>query len=528
MKTLLIVLLALSLAIAAYAQNTLDLIWTGYGEAGGNYYGSGVAGGDFNNDGYSDVLIGAGGWNDDQGKDYLYFGSPDFFTEPSMLFFGDSLHDAFDDDVSNVQDVSGDGVEDLLIPAYYCWTGGWAEIFYGGSDLDTIADWRVKKTALVYFEERFGVSTDSCGDVNGDGWSDLVIAGGGPTASANYFEIYYGGPDLDTIPDWHYSTTQFVNYSFYVKGLGDVNGDGFDDVMAFKPVSSPPYYPGFIFYGGSPMDTIPDLEFYPYIINGAGIGDINADGFADVAIYKWFDDNPDSIYSAVYFGSAVFDTIADVVLQGIFSPRIKSTDGFSHADVNGDGITDLICDAYAGIAQLYLGGPWFNGVPDWWYGEFYMYDGFTMFGVGDVNADSCEDLVIGLPYYDGWSYMDQGKAYLFSGNPDLIDLGAAVKPEELPSYPGCFKLDQNFPNPFNTSTGIHFELGKPSTVKMVVYDLQGKEIRELISGKQMLPGGYNIAWRGENEGNRAVSSGIYLLELTVDQYPQIIKMALVR
>jgi len=157
-----------------------------------------------------------------------------------------------------------------------------------------------------------------------------------------------------------------------------------------------------------------------------------------------------------------------------------------------------------------------------------MIDGHTVNGVGDVNGDGCDEFVLGLPYFDNAIWANLGKAYLFAGNPDLIDYGAPVEPGDLPQTPGWYKLDQNYPNPFNTSTSIHFELGKPSVVNVTIYDLKGDEIRTLIADKQMLPGGYNVSWNGRNQSNQPVSSGVYLLKFRVDQFTEVMKMVMVR
>jgi hypothetical protein len=109
-----------------------------------------------------------------------------------------------------------------------------------------------------------------------------------------------------------------------------------------------------------------------------------------------------------------------------------------------------------------------------------------------------------------------------------VDYDAGVEPGDLQRHPGWFVLHQNYPNPFNAATTIHFELGKPSTVNILIYDLKGNRIKTLITDKQMLPGGYNVSWAGRNQHNQSVSSGIYVLELQVDQYRQIRKMVLLR
>jgi len=522
MKTLTLILLCLALAAQAQPQNWLQLVWTGYGEAGNNYYGAGSTGGDFNNDGYSDVLIGAGGWgnvggNGAIGRNYLYLGSPDFFDTASFYFTGDTAFDGYDFSDCNVGDVNADGIEDFLIPGagagYF--GGGYVDIFFGGSQLDTIPDFQIRKYSPPG-QDFFGWYADSAGDVNGDDWCDFIVSGANYDLSYNYMEIYHGGPSLDTISDWRYSGGGHSAYLF--KSLGDVNGDGFDDILAYYGME-----PGRIFFGGSPMDTIPDLEFYPFLTSGAGIGDINHDGFADILLHKVVQ-YPDTSFTAVYFGGAEMDTIPDVFLQGVSGPNV-SAEYIAAGDINGDGFSDIICDAGLYLT-LYLGSPWFNGTPDWWYSEFWMYYGFALNAVGDVNGDGCDEILVGEYTYQ--YPFNQGMARLFAGNDTLTDLGAGVEPEELVRYPGWFKLDQNYPNPFNSSTSIHFEIGKPSAVNLKIYDIRGNEIKSLIANKQMLPGGYNVSWNGKNETNQEVSSGIYLLEMSVDQYRQVRKIALLR
>jgi hypothetical protein len=525
MRTLTLTLTTLLLlAITTHAQNELELVWTGYGEAVDNYFGFGITGGDFNDDSYSDVLLGAWGWNYSggygQGKACLYLGGPDFFIETTYTFVGDSATANFGYELCNIQDVNGDDVADFLIAAPERYTGGYSEVFFGGEELDTLPDWRVKKWTCSY-AEFFGFSSDSVGDVNGDGWSDFIISGGAAYEDSTYLEIYFGGPQLDTIPDWRYFSNLHEFYLFRVAGLGDINGDGFDDVLAYKP--TPPTYPGQIFFGGSPMDTIPDLEFHPSVVAGGGIGDINDDGYNDFALDKYHPEL-DSAYAVVYFGGADVDTIFDVALSGQFYPRVASEHGFSHADVNGDGISDLVCDGESIYFEVFLGSPWFNGIPDWWYTEFWMIDGYSLAGVGDVNNDGCDEIMLSLPDYN----FEQGKAYLFAGNPNLVDYGAGIEPGDLQQTPGWFALDQNYPNPFNTSTTMHFELGKISVVSLTIYDLQGQRIRQLIVAEEMNPGGYNISWRGINEYDQPVASGIYLLEMQVDEFREIRKMVLLR
>jgi hypothetical protein len=305
--------------------------------------------------------------------------------------------------------------------------------------------------------------------------------------------------------------------------LGDVNGDGFNDIMLMGY-----QVPPLLFFGGNPMDTIPDLTFYQYTYeSSAAIGDVNADGYNDICLQILL---PDSTYihSYVYFGGPDMDASPDLTLLNEYG-EVQGVLYVTSGDVNGDGISDLIASAYGGIGNrvllVYLGGPWFNPVPDALVqGVASYYNWGDEMAVGDVNGDGRDEILATSSDY----WFEQGLAQLFTGPETWIDYGAAVDPSDLPRTPGWFKLEQNYPNPFNSSTSIHFELGKPSRVNLRIYDLQGAQINPLIVNQQMLPGGYNVSWNGKNEGNQQVSSGIYLLELLVDQYRQMKKLVLIR
>ncbi|MFC1724365.1 M1 family aminopeptidase [candidate division KSB1 bacterium] len=85
-------------------------------------------------------------------------------------------------------------------------------------------------------------------------------------------------------------------------------------------------------------------------------------------------------------------------------------------------------------------------------------------------------------------------------------------------------LFQNFPNPFNISTKIKYDIPNGSDIKIKVYDITGKEITKLESGYKTA-GEYSVIWDGTNDANVKVSSGIYLLQFNADiQYSKTIKM----
>ena len=528
-----ITLIFLSLALCAFAaswlagpvsaQNPMTLVGQYDGE-GGEYseFGKGTTMGDFDADGKEEFVIGAPGWDQDRGKNYFYQYENDWPTAPYMTVQGEQQHITYDWSDANLGDINGDGLPDLGIPASSEEGGldiGRLDLYFGSPSFDTLPDWSMHSIDTII---TFADDLDSAGDVNGDGENDMVmlnwyIDNPGYTQT---LEIFYGGQALDSIPDCSI-IIDFCNIS----ALGDVNADGYADVMTLDYNNQPAQ----IYFGGDPMDTIPDLIFeeYAYWGMGGGVGDVNGDGHPDFLLdMHW----PDSTFGndAVYFGGPDVDNVPDVHLLN-WQGGLNGSSGMCSGDFNGDGFSDIVSTSgtpsLGRIVEIYLGGPWFNPVPDallqgWEYYEF----GETL-ASGDVNGDGRDELLVSAINYPSFHI---GRVYLFEGPETWIDLGAGVEPEELQHYPGWFKLEQNYPNPFNSTTSIHFEIGKPSTVNIAIYDLRGQRIKELIAEKEMLPGGYNVSWSGKNQQNKEVSSGIYILELKVDQYQQILKMVLLR
>jgi len=90
------------------------------------------------------------------------------------------------------------------------------------------------------------------------------------------------------------------------------------------------------------------------------------------------------------------------------------------------------------------------------------------------------------------------------------------------SIPEKYSLSQNYPNPFNPSTNIQFDIPKTSAVKLVVYDVLGKEISVLVS-EELKAGTYNYIWNAS-----ALNSGLYFYKLSADKFTDTRKMVLIK
>ncbi len=84
---------------------------------------------------------------------------------------------------------------------------------------------------------------------------------------------------------------------------------------------------------------------------------------------------------------------------------------------------------------------------------------------------------------------------------------------ETTALPTEFTIHDNYPNPFNPSTTIRYEIPEASRVSLVVYDIMGREVQRLVDDV-VEPGYYAAVWEGRNSSGNPVSSGIYVYRFT--------------
>ena len=101
----------------------------------------------------------------------------------------------------------------------------------------------------------------------------------------------------------------------------------------------------------------------------------------------------------------------------------------------------------------------------------------------------------------------------------LDSLVGFVSNEELPTV---FKLYNNYPNPFNPTTTIKYDVPKASTISISIYDILGKEVDRLVNGL-VQPGRYEVVWDARN-----YASGSYFYRFESDNYVNVKKMILVK
>jgi len=384
-------LLVPSLAVASPMAHLLRLAPTGEGP--GDQFGIIVGGpGDLNADGFPDIAV-SGFLNDaggiDCGRAYVYFGGPIMSTTPSMVLTGEGPGDNFGA-AKGAGDVNGDGYRDLIVGANQAGlpSPGKAYIYFGGPSMDSVPD-------VIFTGEHdgdlFGSRVATAGDINEDGYDDVII-GAIATSTHGYRTgsayLYFGGPSMDDIPDMVFTGETAGDEFGLVAPAGDINGDGHQDIIIGAWIAASEAGRAYLYFGGPGMDNVPD---------------------------------------EIFTGEAPGDRLGVSVMGS--------------GDVNGDGHPDVIVGAFwndangpnAGRAYVYFGGPAMDTVPDVVLTGEAVGDGFgkSVCDAGDVNHDGFADVIVGAYQSDAGGY-NSGKAYVFFGGnpmdstPDMTITGEAA------------------------------------------------------------------------------------------------------
>jgi hypothetical protein len=176
----------------------------------------------------------------------------------------------------------------VIVGAYgYELNRGRAYIYYGGSSIDSIADKTLIGQATGYY---FGISVSGAGDLNNDNYDDVVVGGWSYDSYRGRADIFLGGSPMDSLRDKTMIGEATNNYFGRVSGAGDVNNDSYDDIIIGAHYYSSHTGRAYIYYGSSSIDSLADVIITgegtgdDFGISVSGAGDVNNDGYDDVII----------------------------------------------------------------------------------------------------------------------------------------------------------------------------------------------------------------------------------------------------
>ena len=417
--------------------------------------------GDVNGDGFDDVIIGAGnadpGGVSGAGESYVVFGSasgPGASFELSSLANGNGsagfvlngidMTDNSGFSVSSAGDVNGNGFDDVIIGAWIASLNGdnavgetyvvfgKANGFTPSFDLSDLASGNGSAGFVlngIDASDRSGRSVSSAGDVNGDGFDDVIIG----AASASPEGRFIAGESYVV-----FGKASGFGASFELSGLA--NGDG---------------SAGFVLNGASSFDGTGGSV--------SSAGDVNGDGFDDLIVGASTADS-ESGEAYIVFGKATgfsatldystLDGTNGFQLNGISARDQSGYSVASAGDVNGDGFDDIIVGAYGAdneSGESYV----IFGKASGFRASFNLSNltngngstGFVLNGIdagdesgrrvssaGDVNGDGFDDLIIGARRGDPDGNSNAGESYLVFGR--ASGFGASFDLETLANGDG--------------------------------------------------------------------------------------------
>lgn len=359
-----------------------------------NHYAASLAtAGDLDGDGYVDMAVGSP--NDD--TVYVYRGGSSGFSDPPALVLKGPSMTRFGFAVAGAGDVNGDGYADLIVgspiraPTGGSAVQGEARVYFGAAAGLSPSSFAELEPAAGSDEQGFGQYVSGAGDLDGDGRADVAVYGGAGSFNPQRVYVYLGrsakfGAAPDATLEYEGSNTLWLDNAAPLACAGDVDGDGYADVVMGTPVPFTMDYviDHFSLFRGAPsgLDPFPAMRVDSPLPTGDHFGlgfaaaDFDGNGAADLAVSTIAFELPST--SVLVYGSAAQSPAVQGRISTEEATWYNEREIESSGDVDGDGYPDLVvgyperatpsnvpgpdggASSLQGAVEVHRGGP--NGV----------------------------------------------------------------------------------------------------------------------------------------------------------------------
>jgi hypothetical protein len=334
---------------------------------------------DLDGDGLQDLVVGApdASASPSKGAVLAYYNSPEgYSTSHAWEIMGDEEGENVGFSFANVGDVDGDGYDDFAVGALHAAgeapLSGVVYVYRGGQDMPVLLA-RLRGNLPL---DKFGYRVAG-GDLNNDGKSDIIVSAiyeSGDVYQSGTISIFLGGSTLGSTPDIVISGDEINGGMGFGLATGDINGDNITDLFIGHENSV------LIFYGRNDiaahlaLDQTADVHIIGKSQGGgshsghgfgdalAFMGDVNNDGFGDLAISNWRRSAPDA---ADYKGAvSIFKGAADLpheFYESDLSRRLVKIVGGAAADTFGSSLAVTGDINNGGVVDLLVGASWATG-----------------------------------------------------------------------------------------------------------------------------------------------------------------------